>query len=97
MTLTDLSRALFPFRTKLLEDIDYLRAQLSQKQRRIDELQEALIAIAKPAPLAPRSSPLPVAPLNRGWESFKRKAAEQDADKQPAPAPTATAVTNQSA
>jgi hypothetical protein len=45
--------ALFPMRTHLCEEIDYLRSQVAQKQRRIDELQEALIAIKQPAPRVP--------------------------------------------
>lgn len=48
--LKELMNILFPMRVHLAEEIDYLRAQVAQKQRRIDELQEALIELKKPAP-----------------------------------------------
>jgi hypothetical protein len=42
--LRDLLNTLFPYRALVAEELDYLRAQLAQKQRRIDELQDALIS-----------------------------------------------------
>jgi len=56
------------------EQTDYLRAQLAQKQRRIDELQEALIGVkTPPAPRVIRkkdSNPWGnVVPL--GWDAFR--------------------------
>jgi hypothetical protein len=71
MTLDQITRFLFPYRTVLLEQLDYLRAQCAQKQRRCDELTEALIAISKPAPLAPRPLPQPVAPSRHGWKAYQ--------------------------
>ena len=61
-------------RIHLEEEIDYLRAQLSQKQRRNDELQEALIGIAKPKPAIQRevkADAKPVAIQPRGIEAFR--------------------------
>ena len=73
-----LFRFLFPYRYMLLEELDYLRTQLSQKQRRIDELQEALIEVAKPAPRLPRSKPEILPPLKnpRGWEAYRQNKRE---------------------
>jgi hypothetical protein len=61
-------------RIHLEEELDYLRAQLSQKQRRNDELQEALIGIAKPKPaiqreVKPDAKSVPIQP--RGIEAFR--------------------------
>lgn len=70
--LKQLIRILFPFRTHLLEEIDMLRAQLAQRNRRIDELQESLLLIVKPAP--PRPIPTLRTPVNVkpvGWDSVR--------------------------
>ena len=40
--LRPLFAALFPYRAYLEAEIEYLKAQLAQKQRRIDEMQEML-------------------------------------------------------
>jgi hypothetical protein len=80
MTFKAFIAILFPYRTHLEEEVDYLRAQLSQKQRRIDEMQEALIAVAKPAPPKPRPEIPPVAPVKRGWEAYRKQIQIQDED-----------------
>ena len=81
MNLSDLSRFLFPFRDHLEGEIAFLKAQLAQRSRKVDELQEVLIAIAKPAPIAPRPAPVPVAPLKTGWNAYR---SHIDQDKQQA-------------
>lgn len=54
------------------ETNDYQRAQISQKQRRIDELQEALIKIKTPLP-----RPVQVGQIDKyeptpiGWDSYR--------------------------
>jgi hypothetical protein len=65
---------LFPVRTHIYEEIDYLRAQLAQKQRRIDELQEALIELKRPTPKVqleqkPDGKMVPIQP--RGIEAYR--------------------------
>lgn len=65
--------ALFPLRRHLFEEVDYLRAQLAQKQRRIDELQDALLA--KPGVYRAESVPRgtkTVEPKPLGWDAFRR-------------------------
>lgn len=67
---------LFPYRTHLLAEIDYLKAQLAQAQRRADILQEALVKAAeKPAMRVQYKQDketgkiTPVQP--RGWEEYR--------------------------
>ena len=86
MTLAQFFDVLFPYRKLIREELDYLRAQLSQKQRRVDELQEALIEIAKPKPIAARA-PEPVKPhaMTRGWEALRRKMTAERGDIVPLP------------
>lgn len=75
---------LFPYRAHLEEEVDYLRAQLAQRQRRVDELQEALIESKTPPAKTPRSEPRPLPPVKpRGWEEFRRSHKDDDAETQP--------------
>lgn len=71
---------LFPLRRHLLEEIDYLRAQVAQKQRRIDELQDALLTkpIASRAESIPRGTPPAVPSKPLGWDAFRRAQKESD-------------------
>jgi hypothetical protein len=69
--LYDISRFLFPMRHRLMEDVDHCRATISQLTRRNHELQEALIALAKPAPPAPRPVPVPAPPVKHGWKAYQ--------------------------
>lgn len=72
--LAQFASFLFPLRTHLIDEIEYLRGQVAQKQRRIDELQDALAEIAKPAPKVqferkPDGKLVPVQP--RGWDAWR--------------------------
>ena len=40
---------LFPYRTHLEAEIVWFQEQLAQKQRRVDELQDALVAVKQPS------------------------------------------------
>jgi hypothetical protein len=69
MKIADLTAALFPYRTHLEHEIDYLKAQLAQERRRVDVLLE------KPKPVTaggmiqakkPISSPTPL-----GWDATR--------------------------
>ena len=65
---------MFGFKKHLEDEIEYLKAQLAQKQRRVDELQEALIAVAKPSPKVvyekkPDGKLVKVQP--NGWEEVR--------------------------
>jgi hypothetical protein len=65
---------LFPYRAHLEAEIDWLKAQLAQKQRRMDELQDALIEIKKPSlkiqyERKPDGQMIPVQP--RGWDAYR--------------------------
>lgn len=62
---------LFPYRTHLEEEVVYLKGQLAQKQRRIDELQEQLVGLLKPAPKTPRSVPPVPAIVAKGWDGYR--------------------------
>ena len=48
--LRSLLLILFPYRQHMTEEIDYLRAQVAQKQRRIDEMQDTLLFYKVPQP-----------------------------------------------
>ena len=66
--------AIFPYRTHLEAEICWLQDQLAQKQRRCDELQEALVQIKQPSmkiqyERKPDGELKPVQP--RGWESYR--------------------------
>lgn len=81
--LDSLRGFLFPYRTHLEEEVDYLRAQLAQRQRRIDELQESLIEAKTPRPPAPRPEPKPMPPVKpRGWEKMRTSLYEAEAKKE---------------
>jgi hypothetical protein len=73
--LREILAILFPARTHLYEEIDYLRAQVAQKQRRIDELQDEIIELKRPEPkVVATQAPdgkvtIPAQP--RGIEAFK--------------------------
>jgi hypothetical protein len=71
---------LFAYRAHLNEEIDYLKDQLAQRQRRIDELQESLIQIAQKPTMkvqhrqAPDGKLAPIQP--RGWEELRKQRRE---------------------
>ncbi|MFP5230785.1 MAG: hypothetical protein ACLGXA_24475 [Acidobacteriota bacterium] len=72
--------ALFPYRTHLEAEVAYLKGQLAQRQRRVDELQEALIAAKAPMPPQPRSEPAAPSPAKpRGWNAWRESRKEADA------------------
>jgi len=72
--LRDLLLVLFPYRSHLEQEIEYLRQQLSQKQRRVDELQEKLVELLKPPAKIqferkPDGKLVPIQP--RGWDAVR--------------------------
>jgi len=66
---------IFPYRAHLEREIVWLKEQLAQKQRRVDELQEALIESAKRPAMKiqykqePDGKLTPVQP--RGWDEYR--------------------------
>jgi hypothetical protein len=83
--LRTIAGILAPYRAHLCEEVDYLRAQLAQRQRRVDELQEALIDAKAPPVRIARSEPAPPPPplKPRGWEEFRRSEQKKDAEPTP--------------
>jgi hypothetical protein len=87
--LKTLIDTLCPCRSHLEREVEYLRAQLAQRQRRVDELQESLIESlieSKNPPLrGPRPEPPPLLQTKPvGWEAFRasrKAAASQSADE----------------
>lgn len=63
-------RWLFPYRTHLEDEIEFLRAQLAQQARRYDELQ-AMLLQPKPAATAPRAPAPIVMPKPMGWDAYR--------------------------
>lgn len=73
--------ALFPYRVHLEREVEYLRGQLAQKERRIDEMLEAM----KPAPVAPRApreAAKPLAPAVLGWDAYRLNKRNQPAEQE---------------
>jgi len=91
MKLSEIIAAIFPLRTVLLAEIDYLKSQLAQERRRVDVLQEGLIQAKRPSVLMtqraqvnPTTKPKPV-----GWEATRaeeRANAARGASEQKIPA-----------
>ena len=79
---------IFPYRTHLEAEICWLQNQLAQKQRRCDELQEALCLIKQPSmkiqyERKPDGELKPVQP--RGWDAVRMARRENPPE---APEPT---------
>jgi hypothetical protein len=90
--LTFLKEELSAERDRNAHREEYLVSQLAQRSRRVDELQEALIAIAKPATPAlrlPRPTvDKPYRSVPKGWDAF-REDARQNPVPDPEPEPVA--------
>ena len=79
---------IFPYRTHLEAEIVWLQDQLAQKQRRCDELQEALIGAKAPAPRVQyeRKQDGKLVPSQpRGWDAVRMARRENPPE---APEPT---------
>jgi hypothetical protein len=64
--------ALFPYRAHLEAEIEYLREQVAQKQRRIDILLDAVVKAAAPKAVIPREPPAPIKSVQpRGWDEVR--------------------------
>jgi hypothetical protein len=74
-----LLRFIFPLRYHLMDEVEYLKQQLAQARRRVDELQDALALAAIPKEAAPRPArPLPPLHLKtRSFEELRRKHNEE--------------------
>ena len=86
MKLSEAIAALFPLRTVLMAEIDYLKSQLAQERRRVDVLQEGLIQAKRPSVLMtqraqvnPTTKPKPV-----GWEATRAEIRNERAGEIPA-------------
>ena len=73
MKISEIREFLFPLRSALLAEIEYLKSQLAQERRRVDVLQEGLIQAKRPSVLMthraqvnPTTKPKPV-----GWEATR--------------------------
>ena len=82
MTLADIAAFLFPLRTHLESEIEYLRGQVAQRQRQVDVLTDALVVVATPAPKVQfeRKSDgklIPVQP--RGWDAWRAARRSEEA------------------
>lgn len=73
-------RLIFPYRTHLEQEVEYLKAQLAQNQRRVDEMRELVSnwasKIAEKKPREPLIEPMnPVKPT--GFGEYKQKLRSQ--------------------
>jgi hypothetical protein len=71
---------LFPYRAHLNAEIAWLKEQLAQRQRRIDELQESPIEVASRPSMKVQYERKPDGKLAlvqpRGWEEYRRQRRE---------------------
>jgi hypothetical protein len=86
MKQSEIIASIFPLRTVLLAEIEYLKSQLAQERRRVDVLQEGLIQAKRPSGLMtqraqvnPTTKPKPV-----GWEATRAEIRNERADEIPA-------------
>lgn len=91
MKLSDLTAALFPYRTHLECEIEYLKAQLAQERRRVDVLvEQKLIPQLGERPLRMPVDGLKASrfPIPKGWDATRaeeRRHAEAEAGVSPVP------------
>jgi hypothetical protein len=64
---------LFPYRTHLEREVEYLRAQVAQQRRRLDEIEGGMLELMRGlGRKEPRREPAkPIAIKARGWEAYK--------------------------
>jgi hypothetical protein len=84
MHFETLIRALFPYRSHLESEVEYLKSQLAAQTRRADVLTEQLLTLKLDAVTAPKLPRKDVKPLDlaeiqgHGWQAYQdRKAAIQ--------------------
>jgi hypothetical protein len=75
MTFREFMAILLPYRAHLEDEVDYLRGQVAQKQRRIDEMQATIntFTLGLVKKTAERREPVSI-PNNkpRGWDDYRR-------------------------
>lgn len=73
---------LFPYRTHLEAEVEYLRAQLAQKQRRIDEGDQRWKDFTALNRKEPRGTPPGLHPVKaRGWDAYRAQQKEEPIDE----------------
>ena len=80
--LAQFASFLFPLRTHLIDEIEYLRGQVAQRQRQVDVLTDALVMAKIPVPKVQfeRESSgklIPVQP--RGWDAWRAARRSEEA------------------
>ena len=85
MKISEIREFLFPLRSALLAEIEYLKSQLAQERRRVDVLQEGLIQAKRPSVLMtqraqvnPTTKPKPV-----GWEATRAEIRNESREEEP--------------
>ena len=83
MKLLDIIAAIFPMRTHLLAENEWLKSQLAQERRRVDVLQEGLIAAKRPSVLVPSARVNPgTKPKPVGWEATRAEMRNEIRDEE---------------
>lgn len=84
MRLPDIIAAIFPMRTHLLAENEWLKSQLAQERRRVDVLQEGLIVAKRPSVLvAPSARVNPgIKPKPVGWEATRAEIRNETRDEE---------------
>jgi hypothetical protein len=80
MRLSEIGAFLFPFRAHLEREIDFLKAQLAQERRRVDQLQAGLIDAKRPTVQMVRPIVSNVAkPVPKGWDATRMELRDERA------------------
>lgn len=71
--MKDWLKYIFPYRTHLENEIEYLKAQLAQKQRRIDEMMDAInrVALKKAEPVERKQAKAVIPVQPKGWDAYR--------------------------
>ena len=87
--LPSIRSLLFPYRTHLESEVEYLRDQLAQEKRRCVELQNAILDLKQPSPKVYLSSatdkpPVKVTIQPKGWDAYRaaKRQENQDAESE---------------
>ncbi len=83
MKFSDIIVAIFPLRSHMEQEIEFLKSQLAQERRRVDVLQEGLISAKRPSvPVSPARVNPNIKPKPVGWEATRAEMRNESRDEE---------------
>jgi hypothetical protein len=83
--LDQVLKFLLPYRTHLEREVEYLRAQVAQQRRRLDEVENAMLEVirelGKKEPRKDVAKPV-VTIKARGWEAYRAQVKQQNLEEE---------------